>query len=134
MRIWASEPCGGKKAEMADHPYDAPVEHLLRELAPQVLGAVARRFRDFSSAEDAVQEAMISAFTQWPQKGVPDNPRGWLIQVACRRMTDQVRSEIARRERETVVATEAESLPPTLEIEADMDPDDTLILLFMCCH
>src|SRR5580698_7677940 len=134
MRIWASEPCGGKKAEMADYPYDAPFEHLLRELAPQVLGAVARRFRDFSSAEDAVQEAMISAFTQWPQKGVPDNPRGWLIQVACRRMTDQVRSEIARRERETAVAAEAESLPPTLEIEADMDPDDTLILLFMCCH
>jgi RNA polymerase sigma factor (sigma-70 family) len=109
------------------------IEHLLRELAPQVLGAVARRFRDFSSAEDAAQEAMIAAFTQWPQEGVPDYPRSWLIQVACRRMTDHVRSEIARRERETAVAAEAESLP-TLEIEADMDPDDTLILLFMCCH
>ena len=84
---------------MADHQHDASIEHLLRELAPQVLGAVARRFRDFSSAEDAVQEAMIAAFTQWPQEGVPDNPRGWLIQVACRRMTDQMRSEIARRER-----------------------------------
>jgi RNA polymerase sigma factor (sigma-70 family) len=119
---------------MADHSYDAPFEHLLRDLAPQVLGAVARRFRDFSSAEDAVQEAMIAAFTQWPQEGVPDNPRGWLIQVACRRMTDHVRSEIARRERETAVAAEAENLPPTVEIEADMDPDDTLILLFMCCH
>jgi RNA polymerase sigma factor (sigma-70 family) len=119
---------------MADHQYDVPIEHLLRELAPQVLGAVARRFRDFSSAEDAVQEAMIAAFTQWTREGVPDNPRGWLIQVACRRMTDHVRSEIARRERETAVAAEAESLPPTLEIEAHMDPDDTLILLFMCCH
>src|SRR5437660_1471495 len=119
---------------MTDPQYDASIEHLLRELAPQVLGAVARRFRDFSSAEDAVQEAMIAAFTQWPQEGVPGNPRGWLIQVACRRMTDHVRSEIARRERETAVAAEAESLPPTLEIEADMDPDDNLILLFMCCH
>lgn len=119
---------------MADHPYDASIEHLLRELAPQVLGAVARRFRDFSSAEDAVQEAMIAAFTQWPQKGVPENPRGWMIQVACRRMADQMRSEIARRERETVVAAEAENLASLLEIEADMDPDDTLILLFMCCH
>ncbi|MGA8441476.1 MAG: sigma-70 family RNA polymerase sigma factor [Candidatus Sulfotelmatobacter sp.] len=119
---------------MADHSYDAPFEHLLRELAPQVLGAVARRFRDFSSAEDAVQEAMIAAFTQWPQEGVPDNPRGWLIQVACRRMTDHVRSEIARRERETAEAAEAENLPPAVEIEADMDSDDTLILLFMCCH
>ena len=115
-------------------PWDVTFEHLLRELAPQVLGAVARRFRDFSSAEDAVQQAMIAAFTQWPQEGVPDNPRGWLIQVSCRRMTDHVRSEIARRERETAVAAEAESLPPTIEIEADMDPDDTLILLFMCCH
>jgi RNA polymerase sigma factor (sigma-70 family) len=119
---------------MADHSYDAPFEHLLRKLAPQVLGVVARRFPDFSSAEDAVQEATIAAFTQWPQEGVPDNPRGWLIQVACRRMTDHVRSEIARRERETAVAAEAENLPPTVEIEADMDPDDTLILLFMCCH
>ena len=119
---------------MADHPYDAPFEHLLRELAPQVLGAVARRFRDFSSAEDAVQEAMIAAFIQWPQEGVPENPRGWLIQVACRRMADQMRSEIARRERETAVAAEAENLASLLEIEADMDPDDTLILLFMCCH
>jgi RNA polymerase sigma factor (sigma-70 family) len=118
---------------MSDHPHDVPFEHLLRELAPQVLGAVARRFRDFSSAEDAVQDAMIAAFTQWPKEGVPENPRGWLIQVACRRMTDQLRSEIARRERETAVAAETENVT-SLEIEADMDPDDTLVLLFMCCH
>jgi RNA polymerase sigma factor (sigma-70 family) len=115
-------------------PWDTTSEHLLRELAPQVLGAVARRFRDFSTAEDAVQEAMIAAFIQWPKEGIPDNPRGWLIQVAARRMTDQVRSEIARRERETAVAAETESLTSVPEIEADMDPDDTLILLFMCCH
>ena len=115
-------------------PWDATSEHLLRELAPQVLGAVARRFRDFSSAEDAVQEAMIAAFTQWPQEGIPANPRGWLIQVATRRMTDQVRSEIARRERETAVGREADIVVPTVEIESDMNPDDTLILLFMCCH
>ncbi|MGD0179033.1 MAG: sigma factor, partial [Terriglobales bacterium] len=111
--------------------WDATSEHLLRELAPQVLGAVARRFRDFSSAEDAVQEAMIAAFTQWPQEGIPENPRGWLIQVACRRMTDRMRSEIARRERETAVSAETENFVPLPEIEADMDPDDTLILLFM---
>ena len=114
--------------------WDATSEHLLRQLTPQVLGAVTRRFRDFSSAEDAVQEAMIAAFTQWPQEGIPENPRGWLIQVACRRMMDHVRSEVARRERETTVATETENLAPLPEIEADMDPDDTLILLFMCCH
>jgi RNA polymerase sigma factor (sigma-70 family) len=115
-------------------PWDTTSEHLLRELAPQVLGSVARRFRDFSSAEDAVQEAMIAAFTQWPQEGVPENPRGWLIQVASRRMTDQVRSEIARRQRETTVAKDVETMAPVDEIESDMDPDDTLILLFMCCH
>jgi RNA polymerase sigma factor (sigma-70 family) len=114
--------------------WDATSEHLLRELAPQVLGAVARRFRDFSAAEDAVQEAMIAAFTQWPEGGIPDNPRGWLIQVASRRLTDQVRSEIARRERETAVARETDTVVPAVEIESDMDRDDTLILLFMCCH
>ena len=117
-------------------PWDATSEHLLRELAPQVLGAVARRFRDFSSAEDAVQEAMIAAFTQWPQEGVPENPRGWLIQVASRRMTDQVRSEIARRRKGNRGRERCggRHLRPTVEIESDMDPDDTLILLFMCCH
>jgi RNA polymerase sigma factor (sigma-70 family) len=114
--------------------WDAASERLLRELAPQVLGAIARRFRDFASAEDAVQEAMIAAFMQWPREGVPDNPRGWLIQVASRRMADQARSEMARRERETTVAREAETVTPVLDVGSDMDRDDTLILLFMCCH
>ncbi len=115
---------------------DAVSEHLLRELAPQVLGAVVRRFRDFAAAEDAVQEAILAAFTQWPQEGVPENPRGWLIQVASRRMTDQVRSEIARRQREAAVARDVETIAPADDVESDMDmdPNDTLILLFMCCH
>ena len=81
-------------------------EHLLRELAPQVLGVVVRRFHDFANAEDAVQEALIAAASQWPEEGVPDNPRAWLIQVALRRMTDQLRSELARRRRETALASE----------------------------
>ncbi len=115
-------------------PWNATSEHLLRELAPQVLGTVARRFHDFAEAEDAVQEAMIAAFTQWPEEGVPENPRGWLIQVASRRMTDQLRSAIARRERETEVARESEMTAPIVDLESDMDPEDTLILLFMCCH
>ena len=78
-------------------PLDIPIEHLLRELTPQVLGAVVRRFHDFASAEDAVQEALLAAAQQWPRDGVPDNPRGWLIQVAARRMMDHLRSEEARR-------------------------------------
>jgi RNA polymerase sigma factor (sigma-70 family) len=118
-------------------PWDTTSEHLLRELAPQVLGVLARRYRDFASAEDAVQEAMLAAFMQWPQEGVPDHPLGWLIQVASRRITDQVRSEIARRQRETAVAMDVETMaapPGDIEPDMSMDPDDTLILLFMCCH
>jgi RNA polymerase sigma factor (sigma-70 family) len=117
-----------------NRPWDSTSEQLLRELAPQVVGAVARRFRDFAAAEDAVQEAMLAAFTQWPHEGVPDNPRGWLIRVASRRMIDLVRSDMARRQRETAMAVEEPVMEPVEEIEADMDPDDTLILLFMCCH
>jgi RNA polymerase sigma factor (sigma-70 family) len=112
-------------------------ENLLRELAPQVLGAVIRRFRDFSAAEDAVQEALLAAAVQWPEEGVPDNPRGWLTQVAARRMTDQLRSELARRRRETVVVMQSppdEQLTPSLDSGDGMEQDDTLILLFMCCH
>jgi hypothetical protein len=78
-------------------------ENLLRDLAPQVLGAVTRRFGDFAAAEDAVQEALLAAALQWPEQGVPDNPRGWLIHVAARRMTDHLRAELARRRRETIV-------------------------------
>jgi RNA polymerase sigma factor (sigma-70 family) len=113
---------------------EIPIEHLLRELAPQVLGVVARRFRDFSSAEDAVQEALLAAFKQWPQEGVPENPRGWLSWVALRRMTDTVRSEIARRQRETAITPEEEPTIEPAEMESDMDPEDTLVLLFMCSH
>jgi len=86
---------------------DSNAERLLRDLAPQVLGAVVRRFRDFAACEDAVQEALIAAAAQWPRDGIPDNPRGWLIQVALRRMTDHLRSETSRRSREAAVAGEA---------------------------
>jgi RNA polymerase sigma factor (sigma-70 family) len=111
------------------------VERLVRDLAPQVLGAVVRRFRDFASSEDAVQEALIAAAAQWPRDGVPDNPRGWLVQVARRRMADQLRSELSRRNREAVVAEESPvAVVPAMDGEPAMDPDDTLVLLFMCCH
>jgi RNA polymerase sigma factor (sigma-70 family) len=118
-------------------PLDSTGEHLLRELAPQVLGAVVRRFGDFSAAEDAVQEALLAAAMQWPEQGVPDNPRGWLIHVAARRMTDHLRVELARRRRETLVTVQA---PPELQMapapdsDTALEQDDTLILLFMCCH
>jgi len=123
---------------------DAAAERLLRDLAPQVLGAVVRRFGDFAAAEDAVQEALIAAATQWPKEGLPDNPRGWLVQVAARRMTDHIRSESARRRREAAAATDVEWSAPAPDHEslnlassfgasASAD-DDTLVLLFMCCH
>jgi RNA polymerase sigma factor (sigma-70 family) len=114
--------------------FDDRSERLLRDLAPQVLGSVIRRFHDFAAAEDAVQEALLAAALQWPREGVPENPRGWLIQVAIRRMTDQVRSEAARRRREAAIACEAEATVPAADLEADPEQDDTLILLFMCCH
>ena len=111
-------------------------EHSLRELAPQVLAAVVRRYRDFAAAEDAVQEALLAAAAQWPQQGVPDNPRGWLIHVASRRMTDHVRAELARRRREAIVMVKPweEAAAPGPDAEHPPDQDDTLALLLMCCH
>jgi RNA polymerase sigma factor (sigma-70 family) len=110
--------------------------HLLRDLAPQVLGIVMRRFGDFAAAEDAVQEALLAAATQWPIEGLPENPRAWLIHVASRRMTDQQRSDIARREREALVVRQEWPFrdPTSDDFEASADQDDTLALLFMCCH
>ncbi len=113
------------------------IGQLLRELAPQVLGAVARRHGDFAAAEDAVQEALIAAATQWPTEGIPNNPRGWLFRVALRRITDHLRSELARRRREEAVASRlwAEwAFVPPADGDIAVDQDDTLVLLFMCCH
>ena len=110
-----------------------PIEQLLRELTPQVLGAVVRKFRDFGAAEDAVQEASLAAAMQWPREGLPNNPRAWLTQVAFRRMTDQIRSDSARRSRETELVREQDA---SIEPNVDLAPheDDTLVLVFMCCH
>jgi RNA polymerase sigma factor (sigma-70 family) len=105
------------------------LEGLLRVLAPQVLGALVRRHGQFDSCEDAVQEALLAAAQQWAEKGVPENPRGWLMTVASRRLVDEWRSEGARRRREETAAT--------LEIPEKgrpADQDDTLALLFLCCH
>lgn len=113
------------------------LEHLLRQLTPQVLAAVTRRHGDFAEAEDAVQDALLAAVRQWPAQGVPRNPKGWLYQVALRRLTDQLRSELARRRRQDAIAEEtmmAVPLAPALEYSLDTATDDTLLLLFMCCH
>lgn len=119
---------------MASHPLDIRTEHLLRDLAPRVLGVLLHRFRDFSAAEDAVQESMIAAAAQWPHEGTPENPRAWLIRVATRRMTDRVRSERARLNRETAAAAEQSLFViPNFNLENEAQ-DDTLNLLFMCCH
>ncbi len=116
---------------------DNSAQDRLRDLAPKVLGALLRRYRDFGGCEDAVQEALIAAAMQWPTQGVPDNPKGWLITVATRRLTDQIRSDTARRLREQLVV----SLIPADEqiaLAADAagvnERDETLDLYFMCCH
>ncbi|MGB8474979.1 MAG: sigma-70 family RNA polymerase sigma factor [Candidatus Acidiferrum sp.] len=119
---------------MTAPPLDPPIERLLRELTPGVIGIVARRFRDFAAAEDAVQEASIAAALHWPREGLPENPRAWLTQVALRRMADHIRSESARRRRETEVAFEVARAMEPAAIETEQDEDDTLVLLFMCCH
>ncbi|WP_405060501.1 sigma-70 family RNA polymerase sigma factor [Kribbella sp. NBC_01505] len=107
---------------------DHHLEDLLRELTPQVLGAVVRRSGDFAAAEDAVQEALLAAATTWPRDGQPDNPKAWLIQTASRRFIDEIRQAQARRRREEHAALR--ELPPE-EVE---EYDDTLRLLFLCCH
>ena len=116
---------------------DNTAQDLLRDLAPQVLGVLLRRYRDFGGCEDAVQEALIAAAMQWPKQGMPDNPKAWLITVATRRLTDQIRADTARRLREQLVV----SLIPADEqiaLAADAagvnERDETLDLYFMCCH
>jgi RNA polymerase sigma factor (sigma-70 family) len=105
-------------------------EKLLRELAPGVLAAVLRRYRDFPAAEDAVQEALLAAAQQWPRYGRPDDRRAWLIRVASRRWADEHRAAVARRRREqTTAGAEDEQAPPAVT-----ERDETLTLLFLCCH
>ena len=105
------------------------IEDLLRELAPQVLGTLVRRHSQFDACEDAVQEALLAAAKQWATDGVPDNPRSWLLTVASRRLIDAWRSESARQQREAAAAM--------LDLAGQgpaPDQDDTLTLLFLCCH
>ncbi|MYW21236.1 RNA polymerase sigma factor [Streptomyces sp. SID2955] len=117
--------------------FEPTVDDLLRTLAPRVVGVLTRRWGDFAAAEDAVQESLLAAATQWPAEGVPRNPRGWLVQVASRRMTEQVRSEQARRRREELVAgqvpADRQSAPGADAGDEDAH-DDSLALLFLCCH
>jgi RNA polymerase sigma factor (sigma-70 family) len=110
-------------------PVDRATEDLLRRLAPRVLGTLVRRHGQFDACEDAVQEALLAASVQWPEQGVPNEPVGWLVTVAGRRLTDQWRSEAARRQRELAVSVEP---PPDEGLARHVD--DTLELLFLCCH
>jgi len=107
----------------------ADVEGLLRSMAPQVLAVLVRRHGDFADAEDATQEALLAAATQWPGEGVPGNPRGWLVTVASRRLTDIWRADAARRHREDLAAVRESASPAEVP-----EKDDTLAVLFLCCH
>ncbi|HEU4426033.1 MAG TPA: DUF6596 domain-containing protein, partial [Pilimelia sp.] len=113
------------------------VEDLLRELAPQVLGVLVRRYGQFDACEDATQDALLRAAARWPTEGIPDNPRGWLVTVATHRLLDEFRSDQARRRREgaAVAATpQSELLGRPADARPDADRDDSLTLLFLCCH
>jgi RNA polymerase sigma factor (sigma-70 family) len=112
------------------------IEGLLRELAPQVLGVLVRRYGSFDTCEDAVQEALLAASRQWPVEGVPEHPQAWLVAVASRRLVDEVRSDVARRRREegaaaVALADERSQAPGA---ERPREHDDTLTLLLLCCH
>jgi RNA polymerase sigma factor (sigma-70 family) len=116
-------------------------EDLLREFAPQVLAALVRRHGQFDACEDAVQEALLAATLQWPCEGVPERPRSWLLTVASRVLVDAWRADSARRRRETAAALDPTSHAPPADLTiheaadlADADRDDTLTLLFLCCH
>jgi RNA polymerase sigma factor (sigma-70 family) len=116
---------------------DGGTGDLLRALAPQVVGALVRRYGHVDTAEDAAQEALLAASVQWPRDGLPDDPRAWLVRVASRRMTDLLRAEQSRRRREDAVA--ARDLPgvapyPPADHQPTPDRDDSLLLLFRCCH
>jgi RNA polymerase sigma factor (sigma-70 family) len=113
------------------------IENLLRECAPQVLAALVRRSGQFDACEDAVQEALLAAALQWPTARVPDRPRSWLLTVASRALVDEWRADSARRRRETTVALDPTDHAPAADFAADRagsDSDDTLALLFLCCH
>jgi RNA polymerase sigma factor (sigma-70 family) len=115
----------------------AEVEDLLRQLAPQVLGVLVRRYGKFDVCEDAVQEALLAAALQWPEQAVPDSPRAWLITVASRRVADELRSDRARRRREATATAQTppdELLAPAPADDHPPDKDDTLTLLFLCAH
>jgi RNA polymerase sigma factor (sigma-70 family) len=90
---------------------------------------LVRRHGQFDACEDAVQEALLAAGLQWPGGGVPDDPRAWLVTVASRRLVDGWRSESARRRREEITAAMEVPAP-----DERTDRDDTLTLLFLCCH
>ncbi len=112
---------------------DDRIGDLLRELAPQVLGTLVRRYGQFDACEDAVQQALLAAARQWPADGVPDRPRSWLLTVAGRALVDGWRADSARRRRETAAALDPTDHPPAGDLH-NADTDDTLALLFLCCH
>jgi RNA polymerase sigma factor (sigma-70 family) len=114
------------------------MEDLLREIAPQVLATLVRRYGQFDACEDAVQEALLAAALQWPADGVPDRPRSWLLTVAGRALVDSWRADSARRRRESLAALDPADHRPAADLDRDeahdVDRDDTLALLFLCCH
>lgn len=110
------------------------IEDLLRDLAPQILGQLLRRHGQFAACEDAVQEALLAAALQWPTEGVPDQPRSWLVTVASRSLIDEWRSESARRRREETMAARESLARPENSDDWVANQDDTLLLLFLCCH
>ena len=113
---------------MIDEPARRLDDGALRALVPRVLAGLVRRGEDFDDAEDALQEALLEALRVWPEHP-PRDPRAWLATVATRRLVDARRSEAARHRREEATHAEPRAAGPSPE-----EGDDTLFLLFCCCH
>ncbi len=115
---------------------DPSLDVVWRACAPRVLGALVRRYGHFDAAEDALQEALVAAARQWPDEGMPDDPKAWLIRVASRRLVDRMRADGARARREERAGRGAATsrLDGVASEDASVERDDTLALMLLCCH
>jgi RNA polymerase sigma-70 factor (ECF subfamily) len=131
-------------ARLSDDRAKAVVERLFREEQGRAVATLIRVLGDFDLAEEAVQEAFITALETWPERGIPDNPGAWITTTARNRAIDRLRRRkvLAEKEellkRQVAIEEELAAIDPEAAIDAEdaMNPivDDRLRLIFTCCH
>jgi RNA polymerase sigma-70 factor, ECF subfamily len=111
------------------------VERAFREAHGQAVATLTRVFGDITLAEDAVQDAFVTALDRWPRDGVPGNPAGWIVTTARNRAVDVVRRRRRGRDLTEQIATDRLQAESTAGGEdSELVPDDQLRLVFTCCH